>query len=351
MQSSTMPVCKVCGNNVGISRFKIADGYCCRKCFDKAGLDISASIENMLSFEIKDMIATKELSESLTPETQINKPTVEPKKSTGTDSVKNAKVTLLCILVVAVISWVIVFVNANLINTHRNLEAIEASISESLALDIAEALDLVGSTGNRYKLKSDDIVFCGNNAYEIKTAFTARLILDGDQFKIYTFDKTFDESVPQLLYDSTDRENYRALTALEQQAFRQSQRKYAVQSVIWLTAQDGVINPNGLIIEDYFEFTVRNVSDKTIKSIYFEGFSKGDEEKRLKYYFNSENHFSLKNPYTDKSIEPGETRKYDIAHHGWSFEDAFDLSVFVVTFKDGTKIRFDEYDVQFLIKE
>ncbi len=58
---SLKQVCSICGNDCGLNRYQIKDkGWCCPKCFKKAGLTMASPIGAMSAEEIKSLIARKE---------------------------------------------------------------------------------------------------------------------------------------------------------------------------------------------------------------------------------------------------------------------------------------------------
>lgn len=60
---SLKQVCSICGNDCGLNRYQIKDkGWCCPKCFKKAGLTMMSPIKTMSAETIKGMIAKKEES-------------------------------------------------------------------------------------------------------------------------------------------------------------------------------------------------------------------------------------------------------------------------------------------------
>lgn len=60
---SLKQVCSICGEDCGLNRYQIKDkGWCCHKCFKKAGLTMMSPIKTMSAETIKGMIAKKEES-------------------------------------------------------------------------------------------------------------------------------------------------------------------------------------------------------------------------------------------------------------------------------------------------
>ena len=334
MSYSSKHVCNICGNDCGISHFKIKDnGWCCRKCFDKAGLNLSSPVASMSAETIKELIVTAKES---SPHEEKSSYVEEMVKKPQNNKTRNIVLIITATIFLGVFLWLTIFVIAD--SPHnRNIEVLETFVGGALADDIVSALEKTASIKKDYSITSDDVTVCGNDAYEIFAEITVRVVIEGNHFKIYTFKQQYDIGTPILLFDSSNKRNFKTLTTKEYDSIRFSQRQHFVQTNIQITTKDIELYSIGSRIPVHaFEITIKNVSDKTIERVYFKW------EDSI-FYFSTNQYLDLENTGLPKTISPGETRKYTI-----DFINESDVISFLkIVFTDGTEIIFDEYDLQF----
>ena len=109
-----------------------------------------------------------------------------------------------------------------------------------------------------------------------------------------------------------------------------------ISSVISISTANGVVSN---LSTPYFTITVGNVSGKTIKRIYIEGWEDENTDGKPGWSY-----------VGDNSIATDHNRKYIIYGQGWSLNSSITLSQIVVYFEDGSSVVFDEYDCKIMFE-
>ena len=341
MSDSSKKICSVCGNECGISRFQIKnDGWCCRKCFDNAGLDMSTPIASMSAEKINELIAIAKESSTKEEAIYIEDTTKKPKN-------RIKPFIGLFLLIAFMIGTAITFIISDIENSphNKNIERLEEFVGVDLADDVASALEKTASIKEDHKISYGDVTVCETGVYEIFTEITVRVVVEGNHFKLYTFYEQFDIGTPILLFDSSNTSNFKTLTNEEYDDIRYLQRKYLVESNIQISSKNTIMYSvaTGTPLPA-FEITIKNLSDKTIERVHFSWTDKERENTNFYTVFNTDQYFGLEYAGLPKTLAPGETRIYTID----MVNESYILKGLSITFTDGTEINFNEYDYQFL---
>ena len=220
----------------------------------------------------------------------------------------------------------------------NNIQALSSHFESKLAEEILSGLEKTNVLKDNTHLNSDWIVKRDTRSFEIYIDFSVIISVNGEEFKIFTYETIYNEATSILLYDSTNPSEMKTLSETERESLKSAQRKYQVQSTIDISPSFGALlhNQSG---NTYFSFSVKNKSDSAFVyiEITFTPSFPGYEGELKKKSYTSWN-----------EIQIGESKTFELKTTGWDNYDFFEVTNIVVMFGDGTSIRFDEYDCQFL---
>ena len=219
-----------------------------------------------------------------------------------------------------------------------NIDVITNAISTDIAEKIVLALEKTSSIGKYYKIAADDVIKYENNEYEIYIEIMVRVLVDNDKFTIYTYESQYDLDTALLLYDSTKETSLKTLSTEERDNIRQSQRKYIVENIIQITPSTGVLLHNSLG-KTQLSFTIKNVGRDKIDNISL---------KITPGFLGYQSDINSGTYTTHESILAGRSKEYNLSPKGWTDYDIFTITEVIIYFDDGTSIKLDEYDCQFL---
>lgn len=219
-----------------------------------------------------------------------------------------------------------------------NIDVITNAISTDIAEKIVLALEKSSSIGKYYKIAADDVIKYENNEYEIYIEIMVRVLVDNDKFTIYTYESQYDLDTALLLYDSTKETSLKTLSTEERDNIRQSQRKYIVENIIQITPSTGVLLHNSLG-KTQLSFTIKNVGRDKIDNISL---------KIAPGFLGYQSDINSGTYTTHESILAGRSKEYNLSPKGWTDYDIFTITEVIIYFDDGTSIKLDEYDCQFL---
>ena len=252
--------------------------------------------------------------------------------------------TVGCIAVMLLITiWAIIYGQKNpqsKFEYHKNnVNIISNTIDATLAENIVSAMEKSNVITKSYKMVSEDIIPCGEGEYEIYVGVLLRVVTSTDAFKLYIFKTKYSVNNSVLLFDSSNESSLKVLEQQERENFKKSQRKYLVESTIKITPSIGILSHNALG-GSQLSFSVKNVGNTDIGNISitiapgFIGYG-GSKLKAGTYT-------------TYESITVGQIKEYTLNPKGWVDYDTFNVIEVIIYFSDGTAIKFDEYDCQFL---
>lgn len=219
-----------------------------------------------------------------------------------------------------------------------NIDVITNAISTDIAEKIVLALEKTSSIGKYYKIAADDVIKYENNEYVIYIEIMVRVLVDNDKFTIYTYESQYDLDTALLLYDSTKETSLKTLSTEERDNIRQSQRKYIVENIIQITPSTGVLLQNSLG-KTQLSFTIKNVGRDKIDNISL---------KITPGFLGYQSDINSGTYTTHESILAGRSKEYNLSPKGWTDYDIFTITEVIIYFDDGTSIKLDEYDCQFL---
>ena len=219
-----------------------------------------------------------------------------------------------------------------------NIDVITNAINTDIAEKIVLALEKTSSIGKYYKIAADDVIKYENNEYEIYIEIMVRVLVDNDKFTIYTYESQYDLDTALLLYDSTKETSLKTLSTEERDNIRQSQRKYIVENIIQITPSTGVLLHNSLG-KTQLSFTIKNVGRDKIDNISL---------KITPGFLGYQSDINSGTYTTHESILAGRSKEYNLSPKGWTDYDSFTITEVIIYFDDGTSIKLDEYDCQFL---
>lgn len=219
-----------------------------------------------------------------------------------------------------------------------NVDVITNAINTNFAEKIVLALEKTASIGKHYKIIADDIFKYENSEYEIYMEIMVRVLVDNDKFTIYTYESQYDANTALLLYDSSNEASFKTLSTEERDSIRQSQRKYIVENTIQITPSAGVLLHNSLG-KTQLSFTIKNVGKDKIDNISL---------KITPGFLGYQSDINTGTYTTHESIIAGKSKEYNLSPKGWTDYDLFKITEVIIYFDDGTSIKFDEYDCQFL---
>jgi archaellum component FlaG (FlaF/FlaG flagellin family) len=220
----------------------------------------------------------------------------------------------------------------------NNIQALSSHFEAELVEEILSGLEKTNVLKDNTRLNSDWIVKRDTSSFEIYIDFSVIISVNGDKFKIFTYKTEYNEATAILLYDSTNPSEMKTLSETERESFRSTQRKYQVQSTIEISPSLGSLLHNQFG-NTYFSFSVKNKSNSSFVYIEitftpsFPGYE--GELKKKSYTFWNE-------------IQIGESKKFELKTTGWEKYDFFEVTDIVIMFGDGTSVKFNEYDCQFL---
>lgn len=190
-----------------------------------------------------------------------------------TQKSRDIKIILVCVGIFVILFSIIIFNSENDKSPKQqhndNVQVLSAHFGNDLAEKILLGLEETHILNEKTELNSDWIVKRTEQSFEIYTDFSAIIILNNDQFKIFTYETVFDEATAILLYDSITPNEMKVLSEAERENLRSSQRKYQVQNTVRISPQFGVLLHNKLG-QTFFSFTVENVCDSNIVCMEFE---------------------------------------------------------------------------------
>ena len=224
------------------------------------------------------------------------------------------------------------------IHHQDNVDVIKSVVGTDVAERIVFALEKTSSISKYYQIVADNVIKFENSEYEIYMGIMVRVIVDGDDFTIYTYESHYNVNTALLLFDSTKETSLKILSTEERDSIRQSQRKYIVENTIQITPSTGVLLHNSLG-KTQLSFTVKNVGKDKIDNISLTitpGFLGYQSDINAGTYT------------TYESILAGRSKEYNLSPKGWTDYDLFTITEVIIYFDDGTSIKFDEYDCQFL---
>lgn len=219
----------------------------------------------------------------------------------------------------------------------NNIQALSSHFESKLAEEILSGLEKTNVLKDNTRLNSDWIVKRDARSFEIYIDFSVIISVNGEEFKIFTYETTYNEATAILLYDSTNPSERKTLSETERESLRSVQRKYQVQSTI-------EISPSfGALLHDqwgntYCSFSVQNKSNSSFVCIQI------TTKPSLPGY---ESDFGKSYTSWDE-IKIGESKEFELKTTGWDNYDFFEITNIVIMFSDGTSVQFNEYDCQFL---
>ena len=220
----------------------------------------------------------------------------------------------------------------------NNIQALSSHFETELAEEILSGLEKTNVLKDNTRLNSDWIIKLDTRSFEIFIDFSVIISVNGEEFKIFTYETTYNEATAILLYDSTNPSEMKTLSETERESLRSAQRKYQVQSTIDISPSFGALlhNQSG---NTYFSFAVKNKSDSAFVyiEITFTPSFPGYEGELKKKSYTSWN-----------EIQIGESKTFELITTGWDNYDFFEVTNIVIMFDDGTSVQFNEYDCQFL---
>ena len=220
----------------------------------------------------------------------------------------------------------------------NNIQALSSHFDSKLAEEILSGLEKTNVLKDNTRLNSDWIVKRDTRSFEIYIDFSVIISANGEEFKIFTYETIYNEATAILLYDSTNPSEMKTLSETERESLKSAQRKYQVQSTIDISPSFGALlhNQSG---NTYFSFSVKNKSDSAFVyiEITFTPSFPGYEGELKKKSYTSWN-----------EIQIGESKTFELKTTGWDNYDFFEVTNIVIMFDDGTSIKFNEYDCQFL---
>lgn len=220
----------------------------------------------------------------------------------------------------------------------NNIQALSSYFETELAEEILSGLEKTNVLKGNTHLNSDWIVKRDTNTFELYNDFSIIISVNNNQFKIFTYETVYDEAAAILLYDSANPAEIKTLSETERESLRSAQRKYQVQSTIDISPSFGALLHNQFG-NTYFSFSVKNKSDSTfvyIEITFTPSFPGYEGELKKKSYTSWD------------EIQIGESKTFELKTTGWDNYDFFEVTNIVIMFDDGTSIKFNEYDCQFL---
>ena len=338
---SAKKICSVCGNKCGIFTFTIKDNAkCCSKCMIKYAKQKDVKKAGAL----RD-VSTEDIQSTLKIEQNSNTSSVyDTTYSTSKKRSENKIVIITISIVIAaiILGVVLGFALSDSISTHEyhseNVAVFKEVFGEDIARDIVLAIEKTGVIGDSQKLSVEDIYPDKNNEYDIYTGITLRLVLFSEHFKLYTYEKEYNSQTAILLYDSADISTLRTLTKAEYDSIKESQRRYIVENTIDILPSIGVLLHNQYG-KSQFSFTIKNIGQDKIDNITMKitpGFVGYQSDRNVGTYT------------TYDALAPGKSKEYTLTKTDWGDYDLFYITEVVVYFSDGTAIKFNKYDCQFL---
>ena len=344
---SLKETCSVCGKECGLNRYLLkGNEWCCPACFKNAGLTNLSKVNTLSSDDIKKMMQPQEVEEKNVSCNTYFSTQDKPKKQIP------AKVSIISIAIVifAVLALVLSFSSSNnqSNNDHQsnsdhpfhknNIEVMEAFFDKNLAKKMVFAFEEIGAIGDSFKMESEDVLSYTKNEYDIYIGLTVRVLVDGENYKIYTYEKQYNPETAIPLYDSTNKEATKVLSKTEQESLKESQRKYLVESTIQITPSTGILSHTASG-GTKLSFVVKNLSADKIDNVaitFIPCFPGYEADNKGGTY------------YTHQSLTSGQSKEYNITTKDWSNYDYYKITEVVVYFSDGTAIKFNRYDCQFL---
>jgi hypothetical protein len=220
----------------------------------------------------------------------------------------------------------------------NNIQALSSHFETELAEEILSGLEKTNVLKGNTRLNSDWIVKRDTNTFELYNDFSIIISVNNNQFKIFTYETVYDEAAAILLYDSANPAEIKTLSETERESLRSAQRKYQVQSTIDISPSFGALLHNQFG-NTYFSFSVKNKSDSTfvyIEITFTPSFPGYEGELKKKSYTSWD------------EIQIGESKTFELKTTGWDNYDFFEVTNIVIMFDDGTSIKLNEYDCQFL---
>ena len=336
----SVSTCSICGKKRWFKKFPIKDnGWCCWECFEKSELPYSVRLLEISAEDIKERI-----------ESNQNPDSDNPTKVLESSKRKKKRLSIKSIIWISVSSFVLIYALAIVLALSfgerasdftyhkKNVEVVESIVdSTDLAKDIVFAFEDTGAFEKNTKIDAEDIIQCAENEYELYAGLCVRLTLD-DGFIVETFEQYYNEETAIVLYDSNLDGIVKALSSEERDELHKSQRKYIVENTIEITPSVGVLTHNALGTTK-FSLQIRNTGKDKIDNVYLRfvpGFPGYEADSKALTYS------------TYESIMPGRSETYDLQTTKWFDYDYFRIVEVVVYFSDGTAIKFNRYDCQFL---
>ena len=220
----------------------------------------------------------------------------------------------------------------------NNIQALSSHFETELAEEILSGLEKTNVLKGNTHLNSDWIVKRDTNTFELYNDFSIIISVNNNQFKIFTYETVYDEAAAILLYDSANPAEMKTLSETERESLRSAQRKYQVQSTIDISPSFGALLHNQFG-NTYFSFSVKNKSDSAFVYI---------EITFTPSYPGYEGELKKKSYTSWNEIQIGESKTFKLKTTGWDNYDFFEVTNIVIMFDDGTSIKFNEYDCQFL---
>ena len=345
MYNPTNRLCDVCGrvcDNVG---YRLADGgWCCRDCFNKTKVLNPESLERM---DKDTIVALKLRSEEKSPyELNISQKHEEEKEKADEEffPVRLFLGIVVFIAIIITMAGVLVETGDYTVSTYAQVrKIIRKNVDEELGDDITRALYESGAFIDGFDMEKNDVSYLGDGEYDLYVGITARVIIDGDHFKIYTYYKEYTNDTRIFLYDSTRSKPVKILREDEHEAIRKTQRNIYVDSLLNLNWYNGVKEEGSTKDDSYFVIKFTNLGDKTIEYMSIKAWEKYDTGGRPKISYKT-NRGKI-----NGRIEPDESESYVVTGHGWSFESSIVLAEIVIYYEDGAVVEFDEYDCNMLL--
>lgn len=333
--------CSVCGEKCGLIRFSLKDGgWCCKKCFKKTKLSQGYMLNVMKAENVKQLVQEKNNEEA-----NVSGNTYFSAQSKSRKEIPEiVPFLLIAIFLSAVLALVLSFSSSDNQSSsdhpfHKNNIAVMKTVfDKNLAKKMVFAFEETGAIGDSFEMQSEDILSYTNNEYDIYMGLTVRVFVDGENFKFYTYEEQYDSETAILLYDSTNKESTKVLSKTEQESFEESQRKYLVKSTIQITPSTGILLHNSLG-GTQLSFVVKNLSTDKIDNVaitfipWFPGYEANHKGGTY---------------YTYQSLTSGQSKEFNITAKDWSNYDYYKITQVIVYFSDGTAIKFNRYDCQFL---
>ncbi len=222
---------------------------------------------------------------------------------------------------------------------NQNVESLSLVVDKELAQLMIASFEEINIVDDNTKITKEDIYVKSDTDFEVYLPLMIHCSVINEKFVISTYETTYNEDTAIILYDSTSPENKIRLTKEEINTLRISQRQTIVHNTISISPSTGLILHNALGVSK-FTFTFTNLSDSAISTIMIV----------VTPYIIGGDGYTYKNAgYTlVETLDIGQSINKSLSISTWSNYDMYKISEVTIMFSDGSAVKFDQFDCQFL---